>query len=78
MPKVIYRGPVDRYEIDDLVLERDGEPVELSDEQLVRAQGSPSAQFELVEVGTSPSSRSGPSGSPPVQAPPAPPTGGSE
>lgn len=70
MPDVIYRGPADRFEIDDKVLDRDGDPVELSDEQLARAQAKPTSQFEVAQR-----TRTAPV-APPASTPSAP-TGGS-
>lgn len=48
MPKVIFRGPTHRLQVDDLVLERDGDAVELTDDQYTRAQNAaPDLMFEV-------------------------------
>lgn len=46
MPEVIYRGPSHRFEVDGIILERDGDAVTLTDEQIARA--GPGESFSTV------------------------------
>jgi len=75
MPKVKYLGgATGAIQVDELVLNENGEEVEVSAEQLKRLQTIEGAQLEIDEKSAA-NANSAPS-TPPVQVPPAP-TGGS-